>query len=169
MLHDVDDSRRLVALRYLLYSCLAFFRSQMHDVDESVYVILSCNANCMVYPQTMEKELSNIESEHVLMMERVMQCRRAQVAMAQNVVEAVALLESRRIRDRPMTQSEEQMLATLDKIKVCLVFGHSGSSLNASPCSGQLMRQERRLGVAIFLLYYRADRRTSVWQSQLLS
>jgi hypothetical protein len=67
----------------------------------------------------MEKELANIESEHVLMMERVMQCKRAQVAMAQNVVEAMALLESRRIRDRPMTQTEEQMLATLDKIKAC--------------------------------------------------
>lgn len=29
------------------------------------------------------------------------------------------MLESRRIRDRPMTQSEEGMLAMLDKIKVC--------------------------------------------------
>lgn len=50
-------------------------------------------------------------------------------------IKAVALLESRRIRDRPMTQGEEQMLATLDKIKVyfpffklfyiCLIVGDS--------------------------------------------
>lgn len=35
----------------------------------------------------MEKELTAIEDEHVLMRERVVQCKRAQVAMAQNVVE----------------------------------------------------------------------------------
>ena len=40
----------------------------------------------------MEKELAQIEDEHVIMKERLSQCKRAQMAMAQSVVEVCSVV-----------------------------------------------------------------------------
>eukprot|EP01134_Creolimax_fragrantissima_P005167 CFRG5167T1 len=69
------------------------------------------------YLDMIDHEVTKCHDEHVAMRERIQECKRTQITLAHSCLEAVALLEQQRGRERPMTQQEEQMLVKLQRMK----------------------------------------------------